>query len=51
MDTILTTFHDQNIQEAGPYFEGYCGEHQQDYPGLEQLAGLDTGGKVVLNLY
>jgi hypothetical protein len=27
------------IQEDAPYFEGYFGEHQMDYPGVEQLAG------------
>ncbi|KDR78506.1 hypothetical protein GALMADRAFT_209000 [Galerina marginata CBS 339.88] len=23
----------------GPYFEGYCGEHQLDHPGITQLSG------------
>jgi len=27
------------IQEDAPYFEGYCGEHEMDHPGKEQLAG------------
>ena len=27
------------INEAAPYFAGYCGEHQLDHPGVEQLAG------------
>lgn len=27
------------IQEDAPYFDGYFGEHQMDYPGVEQLAG------------
>ena len=26
-------------QEDAPYFEGYCGEHEMDRPGKEQLAG------------
>ena len=25
--------------EDGPYFDGYCGEHQYQYPGVVQLAG------------
>lgn len=44
MDDLLLAFQSNNHQGSGPYFEGYCGEHQQHYPGLEQLSGLDAGG-------
>jgi hypothetical protein len=44
MDDLLLAFQLNDNQESGPYFEGYCGEHQQHYPGLEQLSGLDAGG-------
>jgi hypothetical protein len=27
------------INDAAPYFAGYCGEHQLDHPEVEQLAG------------
>jgi hypothetical protein len=44
MHVLLLAFQLNNNQESGPYFEGYCGEHQRHYPGLEQLSGLDTRG-------
>ena len=40
MGNILSAFIlSAPIQEDAPYFEGYCGEHELDHPGKEQLAG------------
>lgn len=36
---------------SGPYFRGYCGEHQSEYQDVTQLAGGDFGvGKSVVPL-
>jgi hypothetical protein len=38
--TFLTAAH----TTPGPYFEGYCGEHEYDYPNVKQLAGNWNSG-------
>jgi hypothetical protein len=36
---------------SGPYFRGYCGEHESDYRGVTQLAGALIGKPVVPSSY
>lgn len=49
MDTLRGQFRGTL---PGPYFIGYCGEHQSQYPGIVQLAGasLAEGGGYLLFL-
>jgi hypothetical protein len=39
MGTILAAFISHGSLDPCPYIEGYCGEHQYEYPGLEQKSG------------
>jgi len=39
MGAILSAFIMSGTLDPCPYFEGYCGEHQYEYPGLEQKSG------------
>jgi hypothetical protein len=39
MGTILAAFITNGSLDPCPYFEGYCGEHQYEYPGFEQKSG------------
>jgi hypothetical protein len=39
MGAILAAFILSGSSDPCPNFEGYCGEHQYEYPGLEQKSG------------
>ena len=39
MGAIAAPFLMSRPMEDGLYFEGFCGEHQYEYPGIVQLAG------------
>jgi len=39
MGAILAAFIMRGSLEPCLYFEGYCGEHQYERPGLEQKSG------------
>jgi hypothetical protein len=39
METLHSQFHGARHLLPGPYFIGYCGESQAQYPGVVQLAG------------
>lgn len=50
----MASFMMNRPMEDGPYFHGYCGEHQYQYPGVVQLAGalndVTIGMSFVLDL-
>jgi len=51
IDNIVLAFQASAPFELGPYFEGYCGEHVSQYPGIEQKAGLfRPSGKFLISL-
>jgi hypothetical protein len=44
MQSLRDRFHHGNDHlMRGPYFIGYCGEYQSQYPGVVQLAGAGRG--------
>jgi len=49
MGSITAPFLTSRPFEDGPYFEGYCGEHEYEYPGVVHLAG--TSNDLVRGMY
>jgi hypothetical protein len=43
MASLRTEFHSIENKQHGPYFMGYCGEHESEYEGTTQLAGTSLG--------
>jgi len=43
METLHGQFRGAGHYLPGPYFIGYCGESQAQYPGVVQLAGAGQG--------
>jgi hypothetical protein len=39
MASLRTEFRSTESTRHGPYFRGYCGEHESEYQGTIQLAG------------
>lgn len=39
MRSLRTGFRSIESTQHGPYFRGYCGEHESEYQGTTQLAG------------
>jgi hypothetical protein len=37
--------------QHGPYFRGYCGEHESEYHGITQLAGNSFGEPLSLSIF
>ena len=50
MAEIRNQFRSVERTQHGPYFRGYCGEHESEYQGVTQLAGSSLG-KIDLLLY
>ena len=49
MEDIVAHFLMSQPMEDGPYFHGYCGEHQYQHPGVIQLAG--AANDVTVGMY
>ena len=43
MACLRTDFRSIRSTQHGPYFRGYCGEHESEYQGTTQLAGTPLG--------
>jgi hypothetical protein len=43
MASLRTEFRSIESTEHGPYYRGYCGEHESEYQGTTQLAGTSLG--------
>jgi hypothetical protein len=47
MASLRTEFRSIDSTRHGPYFRGYCGEHESEYQGTTQLAGTSFGKLVI----
>jgi hypothetical protein len=43
MASLRARFRSIESIQHGPYFRGYFGEHESEYPGTTQLAGASAG--------
>jgi hypothetical protein len=50
MARLRNQFRSIEGTQPGPYFRGYCGEHESEYQGAVQLAGT-TPGKIIIKSY
>ena len=48
MATLRDRFLSIETTERGPYFRGYCGEHETIHEGIVQLAGNGISGKLFI---
>jgi hypothetical protein len=51
MARLRNQFRSIESTQQGPYFRGYCGEHESEYQGAIQLAGTPLGNAIIKSFY